>query len=138
MCLNVSNAQGQFIKLELIRIETKTILPENYSQILLPANTQKKRNMNHYDPDNPDTYIELLQDYQHKRAHVLVQADFYGNLLYVAVSNNILTLIVQKEKPLFVFNQCLEDVNNGFFSLQENIEKIIKCILDRLSTASYK
>ena len=136
--LTCGQANSQYLKIELLRIETKTILPENYSQIILPGLTAKGKNWNRYDAENMDTFIEILQDDHHNRSHILVQTDFFGNVQYAAVSNNIYTTLNKKDKPKFVFDHCMEDLNNGFSSQQENIEKIIVCIIERLVTCCQK
>ena len=136
--LTCGQANSQYLKIELLRIETKTILPENYSQIILPGLTVKGKNWNRYDTENMDTFIEILQDDHHNRSHILVQTDFFGNVQYTAVSNNIYTIINKKDKPKFVFDHCMEDLNNGFSGQQENIDKIIACITERLETCCQK
>lgn len=132
-----TNAQN-FNKIELLRIENKLILQENYSAIKLPDEIAKGEKWNNYNADNPDTFLEILQDEHHSRCHILIQTDFFGNVEYVAVSNGLNAIINKKEKPKFVFEHCLQDLNNGFSNQQENILKIINCIVERLETCTQK
>ena len=126
------NVFGQYIKLDLLRIDTKFILQENYSQLFLQDKGSNNGNLNKLDLNCADNFIEILQDPNHKRAHILIQTNFFGEIQYVAVSNNIFLAIDRKDKPKFIFNKCLSEVRNGVANAQENIDKIINCILNRL------
>ena len=125
-------------KMELLRIDNKLILPENYSSIKLPDEIAKGKRWNNYNSENIDTYLEILQDEHHSHFHILVQTDFFGNVEYAAVNNNLNAIINKKDKPRFVFEHCLLELNNGFSNQQENIQKIINCIVERLEMCIQK
>ena len=127
-----------FSKLELIRIDNKLILPENYSPVKLPEGIFRGKTSNKYNPENSDTFLDIIRDGHHGRYHILVQTDFFGNIEYVAVSNGLLILINNKDKPTFAFEHCLQELNNGFSSQQENIEKLVNCILERMEICCQK
>lgn len=127
-----------FLKLELLRIENKLILSENYSIIKIPEEVSKGLGWNSFDSKNPDTFLELMQDIHHIKSHILIQTDFFGNVKYAAVSNNLNQIISKKDIPNFLFEGCLKKLNNGFSNQQENIEQVINCIIERLESCTQK
>ena len=127
-----------FSKIDRIRIDTKLILPENYSPVKLPEGIFRGKIYNKYNPENNDTFLDIIRDGRHGRYHILVQTDFFGNIEYVAVNNSLLILINNKDKPKFAFEHCLEELNNGFSNQQENIEKLVNCVLERMEICSQK
>ena len=132
LMMHFYTVKSQFQKLDLMRIDTKTILIENYNQFRLPPMTSKGADWNNYNPDNRETFLEILQDNHLKKAHILIQTDFFGNINYVALSNNINALLNKKDKPSFIFDHCIQEINNGFSNQMENIIILTNCIIDRL------
>lgn len=138
MMINNSIYSQNFIKLELLRVQNKLILPENYATVKLPNEVAKDNGWNLYDRNDDDTYLEILQDSHHNRSHILIQTDFFGNVKYAAVSNNLNSLITKKEIPTFILESCLKSLNNGFSKEQENIEILVNCVISRLEVCITK
>lgn len=120
-----------FFRIELIRIENKLILPENFTQIKLPEVILISRGLNKYVCTNNDTYLQIIENDRHERYHILIQKDFIGNITYLAVSNLLSKIILKKTNPTFIFDQCLQTINDGYIDKGENLLNAIACIIDR-------
>ncbi len=111
------------------------VLLTQYTPILLPAYLGSTEQLNRFSKDNPYTYIQVLTDRSAQNYHLLYQTDFYGKILFLAVSNNVTWLMNKPDKPLFAFNTCIRKINNSLFAMQ-NAETAIECIIARLEYCS--
>lgn len=127
-----------YFKIELLRIENKLILPDNYTQITLLEVRGTTNTLNKYDYTNLDTFIQIIENAHHERFHILIQEDFIGNITYVAVSNKLSKIILAKTIPNFLFNQCLEQINDGFSNKDIYLQIVVSCILARAELCSEK
>jgi hypothetical protein len=134
--LSISNAQAQiFFRSDNTSVDPRQVIAENYSVIRLPDAGNEETKLNIFNRDNPFTWLQFIADERQKTYHIIYQTSFTGRLLYLGISNNLLALFSKKEKPMFVFNDCLEKIRDELMS--ERIrEKAIDCILERLAYCS--
>ena len=135
---NLQLFSQNIIKLELLRVDNRLILPENYQLIKLPDEVIRGTHANTYDPANPDTFVELLKDVRNNHFQIIIQTDFFGNLTYASVCNSLGPLLNKKTIPYFLFERCLKELNSGFLTQQENIQILINCTVDRLENSLQK
>lgn len=134
--LAASNTPAQsFFRADRMSADPRKLIAENYSVIRLPDAGNEEMKMNVFSRDNPYTWLQLIADERQKVYHVIYQTSFTGRLLYLGISNNLLALFSKKEKPMFVFNSCLEKLQDELMS-EKIQEKAVDCILERLAYCS--
>ncbi len=133
MCVSEKKIYAQsFSKTHHSPVQTCNVILDNYTSLVLKAYNKSLSNINHFDPGNPYTFIQTIQDENDKTYQILYQTDFGGNVLFLAYSNNLEDIFNRTEKPLFRFLSCIGNVNASDFST-ENIEKSVNCIVERLN-----
>lgn len=130
--LHVSNTPAQiFFRADKTSVDPRQVIAENYSVIRLPDAGNEEMKLNIFSRDNPYTWLQLIADDRQKVYHIIYQTSFTGRLLYLGISNNLLALFSKKEKPMFIFNDCLEKLRDEIMS-EKIREGAIDCILERL------
>lgn len=128
-----SNAQT-FSKAGKLRIDPLQVIPENYSVIRIKEFPEMGVKMNVFSRDNPHTVLQLIADEKMRVYHILYQTTFTGKPVYIGCSNNLYALFSRKEKPMHLFNNCMEALQEEISSVRI-MEKSIDCILERLAYA---
>lgn len=124
-----------FTKAELFVISPGQVLPENYTTINLGAEVITDETANLFQSNNPETRLQVISDISGNRYHILLQTNFSGKITYLAISNNLEQAFNKREKPMFLFNQCIKQLNS-YNSPQQNIEAAIQCVMKRLEYCS--
>lgn len=128
---NEINAQT-FSKGHHASMQANQIVIDNYTSITLKNGNKSLSNINQFDSGNPYSYFQNIQDENDKIYQVLYQTDFWGNVLFLAYSNNLNEAFNGIAKPLYRFLSCIETVNASDFPT-ENIERAVNCIIERLN-----
>ena len=116
-------------------IPTAQIIPENYFVIKLQPEMIADSKANLFDVNNTDTRLQVLVDNTGKKYHILLQTNFMGRVTFLSISNNLSLIYNKKEKPMFVFENCMQDLNTSI-SQSQNIETALNCIIGRLEYCS--
>ena len=124
-----------FNKGTLSIISTGQIIPENYFIINLPPEMTGDTKANQFDIKNTDTHLQVLIDNNGKKFHILLQTNFMGKVTFLSVSNNLAVIFNKKERPMFVFTNCIQDLNT-YISPGQNIETALNCVIGRLEYCS--
>ena len=90
---------------------------------------------NQFDIKNTDTHLQVLIDNNGKKFHILLQTNFMGKVTFLSVSNNLAVIFNKKERPMFVFKNCIQDLNT-YISPGQNIETALNCVIGRLEYCS--
>ncbi len=135
--LNISfNIYSQvFNKGHLTIIPTVQIITENYFVIKLPPEMIADSKANYFDINNTDTHLQILTDNKGKKYHILLQANFIGRVTFLSISNNLSPIFNKKEKPMFEFINCIQDLNASI-SPSQNIESALNCVIKRIEYCS--
>lgn len=129
-------AQAQtFNKGYLAIVPTIQIIPENYFVIKLPPEMIADPKANLFDINNTDTHLQILTDSKGKKYHILLQLNFMGRVTFLSISNNLAIIFNKKEKPMFEFMNCIQDLNTSI-SQSQNIETALNCIIKRVEYCS--
>ncbi len=134
LCSHLSYAQT-FSKGNLSGISTGQIIQENYLTIRLNPEQVADPKANLFDISNADTHLQVLIDNSGRKYHILLQTNFAGRVTFLSVSNNLAALFNKKDKPMFIFDNCIQDLNTAILQKQ-NMETAIKCIIERLEYCS--
>lgn len=124
-----------FNKGSLSIISTAQIIPENYFVIRLQSEMITDSKVNQFDINNTDTHLQILIDNTGKKYHILLQTNFMGKVTFLSISNNLAVTFNKKEKPMFVFENCIQDLNTSI-SQKQNIETALSCVIGRLEYCS--
>ena len=124
-----------FNKGHLSIISTTQIIPENYFVIKLPVEMIADPKANYFDINNADTHLQILTDNNGKKYHILLQANFMGRVTFLSISNNLALIFNKKEKPMFEFMNCIQDLNTSILPSQ-NIEAALNCVIKRVEYCS--
>lgn len=124
-----------FNKGHLSIIPTAQIIPENYFVIKLPAEMIGDPKANFFDINNTDTQLQILTDSKGKKYHILLQSNFIGRVTFLSISNNLAIIFNKKEKPMFEFMNCIQDLNTSI-SPTQNIEAALNCVIKRIEYCS--
>ncbi len=124
-----------FNKASLSIISTAQIITENYFVIKLQSEMVSDPKANQFDINNADTRLQILIDNTGKKYHILLQTNFMGKVTFLSISNNLSTLFNKKERPMFVFENCIQDLNTSI-SQNQNIETALSCVIGRLEYCS--
>ena len=130
----LSNAQT-FNKGYLSIVPTVQIIPENYFTIKMQPEMIGDSKANLFDINNADTHLQILIDNTGKKYHILLQTNFMGKVTYLSISNNLVPIFNKKEKPMFMFESCVQDLNTSI-SQNQNIETALSCVIGRLEYCS--
>ena len=131
--LAVDHVFGQeFQRGESLLVQPLHIMPDQFTMIRLPETVISGPDANRYDNGNPYTYMELLFDSRQKTYQVIYQTDFFGKMLFLGISNNLSSLFMRKDKPMFLFQSCIRDMNRMMSPVQV-AEKAMQCLIDRLN-----
>lgn len=122
----------EFQRGESLLVQPLHIMPDQFTMIRLPETVISGPDANRYDNGNPYTYMELLFDSRQKTYQVIYQTDFLGKMLFLAISNNLSSLFMRKDKPMFLFQSCIRDMNRMMSPVQV-AEKAMQCLIDRLN-----
>ena len=122
----------QFSNGELSIIKPSLVIVENYIRVNLSKDIIEDTMANLFDPNNPYTYLQVVNDAVFNRYHILFQTNFLGKILFLSYSNNLSELFNKKDKPMFLFARCLKEINNHISSVQI-INAVVNCIADRLN-----
>lgn len=131
LMINKIQAQ-QYSSTELSTIKPIQLLIENYTRIILSKEMIDDGMANQFDINNPYTYIQLLSDATGNIYHIIYQTNFSGKIMFLAYSNNLSRLFNKPDKPMFLFQHCLKEVNNHLSPVQVTTAAI-KCLIDRLN-----
>ena len=115
-------------------INTAQIIPENYFTIILQPEMVADPKVNLFDVNN-DTRLQVLADNTGKKYHILLQTNFMGRVTFLSISNNLAVIFNKKEKPMFVFENCILDLNTSI-SQSQNIETALNCVIKRVEYCS--
>ena len=130
----ITHAQA-FNKGSLSTISTNQVIPENYSPIRLDPEQVADPKANLFDISNADTHLQVLVDNSGRKYHILLQTNFTGRVTFLSISNNLATLFNKKDKPMLMFDNCIQDLNTAIIQKQ-NMETAIKCVIERLEYCS--
>jgi hypothetical protein len=130
----ISKAQT-FNKGNLSPISTGQIIQENYLTIRLNPEQVADPKANLFDISNTDTHLQVLIDNSGRKYHILLQTNFTGRVTFLSISNNLSIIFNKKDKPMFIFDNCIQDLNT-FILPKQNIETAIKCVIERLEYCS--
>jgi len=111
------------------------ILIDQYTMVALSIEKPPAEHMNHFDFQNPYTYIQMLSDKNNISYQILYQTDFFGKVLFLAYSNNLTAIINKQDKPMLGFLTCIKNINRSFFPT-DNIDIAINCLINRLNYCS--
>jgi hypothetical protein len=130
----IATAQS-FSRSEQTIIPAFQLIIENYSKISLVPELINDASANLFDATNASTYLQVLTSGAGKKYHILLQVNLMGKVVYLAISNNLASTFNKKEKPMFGFNHCMNELNS-FMLARQNIDAAISCILERLEYCS--
>jgi hypothetical protein len=130
----ITHAQA-FNRGSLSAISTNQVIPENYSSVRLDPEQVADPKANIFDISNADTHLQVLIDNAGRKYHILLQTNFTGRVTFLSISNNLATTFSKKDKPMLMFNDCIQDLNTSIIQKQ-NIEIVIKCVIERLEYCS--
>ena len=116
-------------------IPASQVIIENYSKINLGSELISDANANRFDPNNATTYLQVLSGSGGRKYHILLQANLVGKISFLAISNNLSAVFNKKEKPMFAFTHCMNELNS-FMSARQNIDAAVNCIMERLEYCS--
>jgi hypothetical protein len=122
----------QFFNGEISTIKPSQVIIENYITVNLSKEIIDDLMANRFDPNNPYTYLQVINDATTNHYHVLFQTNFSGKILFLSYSNNLSALFNKNNKPMFLFVRCLKDMNNHLSSVQI-MDAAIKCVVERLN-----
>ncbi len=122
----------QFSNGELSVIKPSQVIIQHYIQVTLSKEIIDDVKANRFDPNNPYTYLQVVNDDSFNRYHILFQTNFFGKILFLSYSNNLSELFNKKDKPMNLFVKCLREINNHISSVQ-TMEAAVNCIAERLN-----
>ena len=132
-CSNVFSQQ--YSCTELSPIKPLQVIIENYTCINLSTEIMDDAMANRFDVNNPYTYLQMLHDESGNGYHILLQTNFSGKILFLAYSNNLSAVFNKADRPKFIFQHCLKEINRHISSIQVK-DAVIKCMIDRLNYCS--
>lgn len=116
-------------------ISTSQIIPENYLIISLQPEMIADAKANLFDINNADTHLQVLIDNNGKKYHILLQTNFMGKVTFLSISNNLSVIFNEKDKPMFMFTNSIQDLNTSI-SQSQNIDVALNCVIGRLEYCS--
>lgn len=116
-------------------VPASQLIIENYTTIQLAAPVMQDEKANRFDANNTATYLQVLTDNNGRKYHILLQLNIMGKLSFLSISNNLAMQFNKREKPMFGFNHCANELN-AFMSARQNIEAAVNCIIARLEYCS--
>lgn len=125
-------AAQNFYRFGNMSLDPALVIPENYWPIKLSGQTPVGYQINVFSRKNPYTFLQLISDERKSVYHILYQTTFTGELLYIGCSNNLYGLFSKKEKPLVLFNNCMNEAMEEMASMRI-IDRVVDCILSRLA-----
>ena len=132
LCLLLFRANAQsYNKGEQTLVAASQLIIENYSTIQLGSPVMQDEKANRFDANNVATYLQILTDNNGRKYHILLQLNVMGKLSFLSISNNLAMLFNKREKPMFGFNHCANELNS-FMSARQNIEAAVNCVVARL------
>ena len=135
LSVSIKNEAQNFNKGYVSIVATAQVIPENYFLIKLNPEMIGDQHANVFDINNTDTHLQVLIDNTGKKYHILLQTNFMGKVTYLSISNNLVPIFNKKEKPMFMFENCIQDLNTSI-SQNQNIETALSCIVGRLEYCS--
>lgn len=132
LVMHAGSFAQQFTEAGLSTIKPSQIIIENYTVVILSKEIIDDPMANRFDPGNPYTYLQLIDDGSANKFHILYQTNFLGKIIYLGYSNNLSGIFNKEKKPMFLFVRCLRGINNHLSSAQIAAEAV-KCIIERLN-----
>jgi hypothetical protein len=125
----VQNTYGQvFFKTTASAISPASVIIENYYAIKFDAKLPTPV----FQKDNIYTYLQQVRDRNGIAYHIIYQADFSGNLSFLAYSNNLLKIFTDEAKPMIGFLKCMTGMKDQFSGV-EGQRIAIDCVIKRLN-----
>ena len=124
----VTGFSQPFEKQQPISAVASQIIINNYTAVSLEAGKKSVA----FNLSDIYTYIQPVNDKAGNVYHILYQTDFFGKLIYIALSNNLNEIFNCEKKSLIGFYACIKNADKLSFST-ENIDAIINCILTRIN-----
>jgi len=125
----------KFSVTEISTIKPSQVIIENYTIITVDNGTADDNKVNRFDGNNPYTYLQMITDDAGNNYHILLQTSLSGKILFLGYSNNLSAVFNKPDKPKFVFQHCLKEINKHITSIQITA-LAIKCIIERLNYCS--
>lgn len=122
----------QYVAGEMVLIKPYQVIIDNYTGVKLLKETQEKAITPAFDMNNPYTLLQQVSDEKGNNYHILLQTDFLGKLVYLAISNNLSAIFNRKDRPVFFFQKCMKEMSHYVLSA-EITAAAVKCIIDRLN-----
>ena len=135
IAISILSQSQTFNKGSFSIISTSQIIPENYFVINLQPEMIADPKANRFDINNADSHLQVLTDNNGKKYHILLQTNFMGKITFLSISNNLIPIFNKKEKPMFMFTNCFQDLNISI-SQNQNIETALNCVIARLEYCS--
>lgn len=135
IAISVLSQSQTFNKGSFSIISTSQIIFGNYFVINLQPEMIADPKANRFDINNTDTHLQVLIDNNGKKYHILLQTNFMGKVTFLSISNNLSVIFNKKEKPMFIFANCIQDLNT-YISSSQNIETALNCVIARLEYCS--
>lgn len=132
LCCRFVLFSQQYVAGEMMLIKPYQVIIENYTGVKLVKETSEKSNTPAFDMNNPYTLLQQLTDEKGNNFHILLQTDFLGKLVYLAISNNLSALFNRKDRPMIFFQNCMKEMNHYVLSVQVTAAAV-NCIVDRLN-----
>lgn len=129
-------ANGQGFSLgELSLMKPTQVIIENYTTVFLPLKNSEEPMANRFDMQNPYTYLQIMIDPKTTSYHIIFQTDFWGKVLFLCYSNNLVAVFNRADKPMFLFNRCLKNINDQLSPVQV-VAALLTCMKERLNYCS--
>jgi hypothetical protein len=126
LCLNV--LAQKFDKGLVSTISPDLICTNNYTSIALDNNKRELR----FDKQNPYTYILLINDSQQQHYQLLYQTDFWGDLNFVGVGNNLIAFFECNNDNWTSYWNCNKRAASSVLKSVAT-EQQLNCIVERLN-----
>lgn len=120
-------AQG-LIKGSTSLISPDLITTSNYSVIHMENNNKEMI----FEKQNPYTYILMINDSQQQRYQLLYQTDFWGDLSYVGLSNDLFVFFACNNDNWLSFWNCNKKAMSSVLK-SVSTEQQLNCIVERLN-----
>jgi len=132
LCLILTKVNAQNYRYgEMVIQKPEQIMVNNFTGMPLPVE-DGTMNANRFNPQNPYTYIQMIYNEQNNLSQLLIQTDFYGRIVYVGFSNNLLMAFDKKNNSINIFTLCLRQVNTEFGTIGK-MQHLLKCVLDQIN-----